>query len=181
MVSWERTNRETLVDTPFLKVYSDKVRLPDGSLIDYTVIKKRDIVVVVATDPDGRVLIQDEYRYAVDETLKSLPGGQVDSEETPEETAARELLEETGYGGGEFEFIDTFYEYPTKDAHTITVVRAKNVTWQKDVVHEATETISEPQWITVGELRNQIRAGEWKTTSAIAVLVRALPELLGTR
>lgn len=179
MASWERLDRELLVDTPFLKVYSDKVRLPDGSLIDYTVVKKRDIVVVVATNPDGEVLVQEEYRYAVDKTLKSLPGGQVDGTEKPEETAARELLEETGFGGGELETVDTFYEYPTKDAHTITVVRAKNVTWQKDVVHEATENIGEPQWVPIEELRRQIQAGEWKTTSAVAVLVRALPELLG--
>jgi hypothetical protein len=86
-------------------------------------------------------------------------------------------LEETGYGGGTFEFIDTFYEYPTKDAHTITVVRAKNVAWQQDVVHEATENISAPEWVTIDELKRQIQAGEWKTTSAIAGLVRALPEL----
>lgn len=180
MASWERTGRETLVDTPFLKVYSDKVRLPNGSLTDYTVIKKRDIVMVVATDTEGRVLTQDEYRYAVDQTLKSLPGGQVDGNESPEETAARELLEETGYGGGEFEYVDTFYEYPTKDAHTITVVRAKNVRRQKDAVYEETENISAPQRVTLKELRRQIQQGEWKTTSAVAVLVRALPELFST-
>jgi ADP-ribose pyrophosphatase len=178
-MSWQRIDRITLVDTPFLKVYSDKIRLPQGSLIDYTVIQKRDIVMVVATDTQGRVLIQEEYRYAVDKTLKSLPGGQVDGNEKPEETAARELFEETGYGGGEFEFVDTFYEYPTKDAHTITVVRAKNVSKQGDVRHESTEEISAPEWITVDELRRQIQVGEWKTTSAVAVLVRALPELLG--
>lgn len=178
MASWDRVDRKILVDTPFLKVFSDKVRLPNGSLTDYTVIKKRDIVMVVATDADGRVLTQDEYRYAVDQTLRSLPGGQVDSSETFEETAARELLEETGYGGSEFEFVDTFFEYPTKDAHTITVVRAKNVSRKKDVTHEATEVISEPKWLTVDELRDEIRTGKWKTTSSVAVLIRALPELL---
>jgi 8-oxo-dGTP pyrophosphatase MutT (NUDIX family) len=181
MIAWERVDRETLVDTPFLKVYSDKVRLPSGSLIDYTVVKKRDIAMIVATDTEGRVLTQQEYRYAVNETLKSLPGGQIDKNESPEKAAARELLEETGYGGGEFELVDVLYEYPTKDVHTITVVRAKNVSWQKDVVHEETENISQPQWVTIAELKRQIQAGEWKTTSAIAGLTRALPELFDAK
>lgn len=181
MVSWERVDRKSLVDTPFLKVYSDTIRLPNGSLIDYTVVKKRDIAMIVATNTKGEVLIQEEYRYAVDKTLKSLPGGQIDGNETPEEAAERELLEETGYGGGSYEVVDTLYEYPTKDAHTITIVRAKNVTWQKSATHEATENISAPQWVTINELRRQIQTGEWKTTSAVAGLVRALPELFGPK
>lgn len=180
MASWERIDRKTLVDTPFLKVYSDQIRLPDGSLIDdYTVIKKRDVVIVVASDPDGNILIQKEYRYAVNETLWSLPGGQTDANETPEQTAERELLEETGFGGGTYTLIDVLYEYPTKDAHTVTVVRAKDVSWQKEVTHEATEMISDAQWVTVEEIRRQIKEGEWKSASSIAILVRALPELLG--
>jgi len=100
-MSWERLKRTTLVDTPFLKVFSDVIRLPDGSLIDdYTVTKKRDVVIIVATNPEGKVLIQEEYRYAVDQTLLSLPAGQIDENETPVKAAVRELLEETGYGGG---------------------------------------------------------------------------------
>lgn len=180
MASWERIDRKTLVDTPFLKVYSDQIRLPNGSLIDdYTVIKKRDVVIVVASDASGKVLIQKEYRYAVDQTLWSLPGGQSDANESYEQTAARELLEETGFGGGEFTVVDTLYEYPTKDMHTVTIVRAKDVSWKKEVVHEATESIGAPQWVTVEELRKQIQAGEWKSAGSIAILVRALPELLG--
>lgn len=180
MASWERLDRKTLVDTPFLKVYSDQIRLPNGSLIDdYTVIKKRDVVIVVASDASGKVFIQKEYRYAVNQTLWSLPGGQTDAGESLEQTAERELLEETGYGGGTYEVIDTLYEYPTKDAHTVTIVRAKGVSWQKEVEHEATEMISEPQWVTVEAIRQQIKAGEWKSASSIAILVRALPELLG--
>jgi hypothetical protein len=55
------------------------------------------------------------------------------------------------------------------------------VSWQKDVVHEETENISQPQWVTIAELKRQIQAGEWKTTSAIAGLTRALPELFDAK
>jgi ADP-ribose pyrophosphatase len=178
LISWKRIDRITLVDTPFLKVYSDSIRLPNGSLIDYTVIKKRDIVVVVATDIEGRVITFREYKYAADAELLTLPAGQIDSKESPEEAAARELLEETGYGGGEYALIDTLVEYPTKDLHTISVVRAKNVSWQQAVEHEETENIGDITLTSIKELREQIAQGDWKTTSTLAALVRALPELL---
>lgn len=178
-MSWERLKRTTVVDTPFLKVYSDEIRLPNGSLIDdYTVIEKRDVVLVVATDADDRVLTQREYRYAVDQILPSLPAGVIDKSETPLAAAKRELLEETGYGGGAFELVDVLYEYPTKDIHTITVVRAKGVTKQQAPQYEETEEIGELQLITIPELVQQLKEGKWKTTAIVAAFVRALPEIL---
>ena len=52
--SWERTHRETLLDTRFMKVYEDTVRLPDGNVIDdYTVVTLPSGVIVVATDEEG--------------------------------------------------------------------------------------------------------------------------------
>jgi len=178
MSSWKQLDRKTLVDTKFLKVYEDTVELPSGQIFDdYTVVKKNDIVVVVATDVEGRLIAFKEYKYAANDWLLTLPAGQVDGDETVEQAAARELLEETGYGEGEFDYVDTLVEYPTKDLHTITVVRARNVSLQKEVAHEATESIGDVQLFSMNELRTSIDRREWKITTALAALTIALPEV----
>jgi ADP-ribose pyrophosphatase len=179
MQSWELIDRTILVDTPFLKVYSDKIRLPNGSLIDdFTVIKKRDIVSIVATDESGKVVTFKEYKYAADEMLLTIPAGQIDKGETAVEAAKRELLEETGYTGDNFEVVSVLNEYPTKDLHTITVVRAINVRLEHPVTHESTEQIGDVELRSMSELKQSLKAGDWKTTSTIAALVVALPELM---
>jgi len=178
MKPWERLDRTTLVDTPFLKVYSDKIRLPNGSPIDdYTVVKKRDIVVIVATDEDNKLITFKEYKYAANEMLLTLPAGQIDKGESAKAAAERELLEETGYTGNDFEVVNILNEYPTKDLHTLTVVRARNVRLTSTVHHEETENIGDIQLMTISELKASIKNGDWKTTGALAALIVGLPEL----
>jgi 8-oxo-dGTP pyrophosphatase MutT (NUDIX family) len=141
--SWEKKARRTLVDTQYLQVYKDSVKLPNGTVIDdYTVYSLPRGVVVVATDFDGKLLAQYEYKYAIDKTIINLPSGSLDKDEPILVAAARELLEETGYESSELELIITLYEHPSKSDHIMYVVRAKNAKKVADVVHEGTENIS---------------------------------------
>ena len=56
-----------------------------------------DYTAVVALTPEGRILAVRQYRPAVEQFTVELPCGNIDGGETPEESARRELLEETGY------------------------------------------------------------------------------------
>lgn len=76
------------------------VRLADGSLAEREVVLHRGAVALVPmVDADHVCLVYND-RYAVGETLLEVPAGTVDAGESPDQTAARELAEETGYRAG---------------------------------------------------------------------------------
>ena len=168
--NWKLLERKKVYGSKFVNVYEDKIELPNGSVIDdYTVIEKPSIVIIVATDEKGDVIILHEYKYAVGKTLLTLPAGHKKKEEMPIDTAKRELLEETGFSGDNFEELGILYDYPTKDIHKVYVVRATNVVQKEHTEHEETEGIHY-QLITKEELKKQIKNKEWKTSSALAAI-----------
>ena len=59
--------------------------------------KTPDSVVMILTDETGeRILVCREYRMAMAQWIYNFPAGLIDPGETPEESAKRELWEETG-------------------------------------------------------------------------------------
>ena len=59
--------------------------------------KKPNAVVMILTDAAGqRILVNREYRMAMAQWIYNFPAGLIDPGETPEESAKRELWEETG-------------------------------------------------------------------------------------
>lgn len=86
-----------------------------------SVIRHPGAAVIVPVMDDGRVLLMRQYRYSLDGELWELPagtrtgreeGGHVTSDETPEQCAARELEEETGWRAGRLELMASCYAMP---------------------------------------------------------------------
>lgn len=174
--NWERLKRLVLVDKPFMKVYQDTVKLPDNTVIDdYTVVSLPSGVIVVATDTEGKLLAQYEYKYAVNKTILNLPSGGIEDGFSVLETAKKELLEETGYDSTEFEFVSTLYEYPSKADHLVYIVRARNAKKITNAQHEQTESIGEVMLLTPETRR---ASGVFNTTYAVSALALTLPEYL---
>jgi ADP-ribose pyrophosphatase len=57
------------------------------------------VVMVAVLKPSGRLVLSRQYRPPVDQVVLEFPAGLVDAGETPEQTAMRELREETGFSG----------------------------------------------------------------------------------
>lgn len=94
---------EYLIRRPWCTVRCDRVQLPTGVVVpEWYVFEFANWVNVIAITREGEFVMISQYRHGVKQTRYELVAGMCDEGETPEQSARRELLEEAGYGGGEW-------------------------------------------------------------------------------
>ena len=90
----------------------DRIVEPSGMEVEREIVRHPGAAVLLPVTSDGRVILIRQFRYAAGETLLEVPAGTIDPGETPEETAGRELLEETGYHSRRLEKLAEFFPSP---------------------------------------------------------------------
>lgn len=114
MKSWEVISREVAFENRWWKIWREKVRLPDGVLIDYYPNETAGGVIVVGVTPAEEVILRRQYKHGIRETVLELPMGRIDhSDQSPLAAAKREFREETGYESEEAEPLGEFPVFPT--------------------------------------------------------------------
>lgn len=95
----ELSRKELAVDSPFVRIWKKWFRT--GSVEfphPYFEFGFPDFCNVIPVTRDGNVVMIRQFRAGVEEFILEIPGGLVDkTDASPEETALRELEEETGY------------------------------------------------------------------------------------
>jgi ADP-ribose pyrophosphatase len=90
----------------------DRIREPGGKEVEREVVRHSGAAVLVPLTDDNRLVLVRQYRYAVDQHLWEVPAGTISPGESPEETARRELVEETGFFPHRLEKLAEFYPSP---------------------------------------------------------------------
>jgi 8-oxo-dGTP pyrophosphatase MutT (NUDIX family) len=94
---WTRRSRRVAYENPWITIWHDEVRRPDGNPGIYGVVHFANLAVgVVALDEADRVPLVGQHRYALDSYSWEIPEGGVPLGETALDGARRELREETG-------------------------------------------------------------------------------------
>jgi len=104
--------RELLLKAAKFDVARLKFDAPGGGEITRDVVEHPGAAVILPVLDDGRVVLIRNLRRTVGKTLWELPAGTLEEGEPPEECAARELEEETGYRAKTIKPLTEFFASP---------------------------------------------------------------------
>jgi ADP-ribose pyrophosphatase len=88
------------------------VQRTDGTRVEREVVLHRGAVALVPMVDDQRVCLVENYRFALGKSLLEVPAGTIDEGESPEATAERELVEETGFKAASIRRIGEWFVSP---------------------------------------------------------------------
>jgi len=99
----------------WLRLRSDTVQLPNGTVLtSFHTLEVPNSVNVIAITEQHSILLVEQYRHAVGQVSLEIPAGNIDAGETPMEAAKRELLEETGFAGGQWHPLSTTFPFSSR-------------------------------------------------------------------
>jgi ADP-ribose pyrophosphatase len=175
---WELLGSKDAFKNRWWHIVQETVRLPDGSVTgEYYVNHSAGGVSVFAVTESGNVLVNRQYKHGAREIVLEMTVGRLDGDEGgPMAEAKRELMEETGYGEGEWEQLLTTVTNPTSSTSRIHVFLARGVRKLAEPQSDPRETV-EVREVPPKEFMRMLMDGELTSQTAMTTSYLAAKRL----
>jgi len=146
----------------------DRVLEPGGIEVEREIVRHPGSAVILPIAAGGELVLVRQYRYAVGDFLWEIPAGHIETGETPEDTARRELVEETGYYPHALQELLDFYPAPGFTDERMHLFRAAELE-ERSRRPEEDENI-EVRLFHPQEVRRMVGAGEIADAKTLVAL-----------
>ena len=137
---------EEIFDGQVVHLFKDTVELPNGKPATREVIRHVGAVAIVPMTEDGKVVVERQFRYPLNEVITEIPAGKLDSKSEDRLAAAkRELEEETGLLADEWICIGDYCPAAAYCDEIITMYLAKGL-------HKGTRNLDEDEFLNIMEV-----------------------------
>jgi len=142
-----------------------------GKELDRLVLESTDWVNVVALTEEGRIVVVRQYRFGTEVVTTEVPGGLIDPGESHEESAKRELLEETGYASDHWSYLGNVDPNPAVQTNRMHHWLAKGCRLVAEQELDPGEDI-EVATLSEEEMRAAVASGEIRHALVLTALHR---------
>ena len=154
-----------------LNLRRDDVSLPNGNLAVREIVEHSGGSCIYC-EKDGKILFVKQFRYAYNKELLELPAGKHNPNETPKETAIRELEEETGLKASDVTLMFEVYQSPGYTNEVIKIFKAEGLT--QSVMHLDEDEFLSGVWIEKDKVKKMIQNGEICDAKTLIALLKML-------
>ena len=158
-MKWIVHGERLLYESHWMNLALTDVEIPGGDRFEHHVIRApAGASGTVVVDGERGVLLVWRHRFATDTWGWEVPAGRIDAGETPEQAAARETLEETGWRPGPLTHLVTYHPNNGQSDLRFHLFQADGAT------HVGAPTdwaeVERVGWLTLDELRTAVATGQ---------------------
>ena len=155
----KQISREEIFKGVALHVVKDESLLPDGKKSVREISLHNGASAVIPILPDGRVLMERQFRYAHGRVMLEIPAGKLNTpDEPPLDAAKRELFEETGIVANKYTYLGAIAPSPALINEVIHVYMAESLTFGESHLDDG--EFLDVEYFNLDELHKMVMNGE---------------------
>lgn len=154
----------------YLKVRQDVIHIPGEPTQVWDIAVTPGAVAIIPIDPQGRLILVEQWRRAIERINLELPAGMLDKDESPLDCAQRELQEETGYKAGSLVPFGGCFSSPGTFSEYIQLFLAQDLTESR--LHAEDTAGIDVQAVTLKDAQRMIEQGQICDAKTIVGILR---------